>query len=92
MTCINDLPFEILLKGATPSQCSELITERSDKVYRVTDGYRIRGVPLMGSSVPVGVKGDEVFFQYIKPCTGLFVLRLPDAADVVEKLSNDFDK
>ncbi|WMW22063.1 DUF1894 domain-containing protein [Methanolobus mangrovi] len=92
MACINDIPFEILIKGATPAQCEKLIQERSDKVYHVTGGYRIRGVALMGDNVPVGVKGDEVFFQFIKPCFGLFVLRVPDATDIAEQLEKDFKK
>ena len=90
MACINDIPFEILSKGVTPAQCDELIQEKSDKVYHVPGGYRLRGVALMGDNVPVGVKGDEVFFQFIKPCFGLFVLRVPDAADIVEQLEEDF--
>ncbi|WP_292467098.1 DUF1894 domain-containing protein [Methanolobus sp.] len=92
MACINDIPFEILLKGGTPSQCEKLIQEKSDKVYHVAGGYRLRGVALMGDNVPVGVKGDEVFFQFIKPCFGLFVLRVPDAADIAEQLEKDFKK
>lgn len=93
MACINDLPFEILLRGGTPTQCEKFIQERSDKVYHVTGGYRIRGVALMGDNIPVGVKaGNEIFFQFIKPCFGLFVLRLPDAADVTAQLEKDFKK
>ncbi|MBP1908074.1 DUF1894 domain-containing protein [Methanolobus bombayensis] len=90
MACINDIPFEILLKGATPAQCEDLIQENSDTVYHVPGGYRLRGVALMGDNVPVGVKGDEVFFQFIKPCFGLFVLRVPDASDIAEQLRKDF--
>lgn len=90
MTCINDLSFEILLKGTGPVKCEEMVKKSSDKVYYVPGGYRIRGVPLVGDNVPVGVKGDDVIFQFIKPCSGLFVLRLSDAADVVEQLEKDF--
>jgi hypothetical protein len=92
MACISDLPYEILLKGGTPAQCEALIREKSDEVYHVTGGYTIRGVPLKGDNIPIGVKGDELFFQYIKPCFGLFVLRLPDAADVAGKLRSEFKK
>jgi hypothetical protein len=46
----------------------------------------------MGDNVPIGVKGDEVFFQFIKPCFGIFVLRVADAADIAEQLENDFKK
>ncbi|MBN2110101.1 MAG: DUF1894 domain-containing protein [Methanosarcinaceae archaeon] len=92
MACINDLPYDILLKGGSPSQCESLIRERSDELYHVPGGYAIRGVPLKGDSIPVGVKGDEIFFQYIKPCFGLFVLRLPDAGDEIERLRSRFKK
>ncbi|MDW7731026.1 MAG: DUF1894 domain-containing protein [Methanolobus sp.] len=92
MACISDLPFEILLKGGSPAQCEALIKEKSDEVYHVPGGYTIRGVMLKGDSIPIGVKGDELFFQYIKPCFGLFVLRLPDAADEVERLHSQFKK
>ncbi|WP_406656436.1 DUF1894 domain-containing protein [Methanolobus sp. ZRKC2] len=92
MVCISDLPFEILLKGGTPAQCEALIRENSDEVYHVPGGYTIRGVLLSGDSIPIGVKGDEIFFQYIKPCFGLFVLKLPDASDEIERLHSQFKK
>jgi len=92
MACINDIPFEILIKGATPAQSEKLIKEKSDTFYKVPGGYRLRGVALMGDNIPVGVKGDEVFFQFIKPCFGIFVLRVADAADIAEQLKKDFKK
>jgi hypothetical protein len=93
MACINDIPFEILSKGVTPAQSEKLIQEKSDTVYHVPGGYRLRGVALMGDNVPVGVKGeDEVFFQFIKPCFGIFVLRVAEAADIAEQLEKDFKK
>ncbi|MDN5309416.1 MAG: hypothetical protein PWP14_810 [Methanolobus sp.] len=92
MACISDLPYEILLKGGTPAQCEALIRENSDEVYHVGGGYTIRGVILKGDNIPIGTKGNELFFQYIKPCFGLFVLKLPDAADEVEKLRSKFGK
>ena len=92
MACINDLPFEILLKGGSPAQCEALIKEKSDEVYFVPGGYTIRGVLLQGDTIPIGVNGDEIIFQYIRPCFGLFVLKLANAADEVEKLRSQFKK
>ncbi len=92
MACISSLPYEILLSGGTPAQCEKIIRERSDDVYRVGGGYTIRGVMLRGDDIPIGTKGDELFFQYVKPCYGLFVLRLPDASDEVKKLQALFAK
>ena len=92
MACIDDIPYEIMLKGTTPAESEAFIRERCDEVYHVEGGYTIRGVLLKGSSLPIGVKGDEIFFVYIKPCFGLFVLRLPDAADEIAKLRSKFKK
>jgi hypothetical protein len=56
-------------------------------MYHVPGGYTLRGVMLKGArTVPIGVKGETIYFQFVKPCTGLFVLRLDNAADEVEKL------
>ena len=75
MACINDINYEILLKGGSPAECEKLIREKSDEVYYVKGGYRLRGVALSGEVVPIGIKGNDIFFQFIKPCFGLFVLK-----------------
>lgn len=86
MACINDIPYEILLKGGSPAECEDLIRKNSDEVFFVEGGYKLRGVTLSGEVVPIGVKGDEVFFQFIKPCFGLFVLKASISEDDIEDL------
>lgn len=89
MACINDIPYEILLKGGSPKQCEEFIQKECDEVYHVKGGYKIRGVLLRGGdTIPIGIKGNDLIFQFIKPCSGLFILRIPDAQDEIEKLRN----
>jgi len=87
MACINEVPHEILLSGATLGQCEAFIRKNSDEVYHVSGGYKICGVPLMGSRpIPIGVKGSELLFLYTKPCFGLFVLKIKDADDEIKRL------
>ncbi|MCD4704174.1 MAG: DUF1894 domain-containing protein [Methanosarcinaceae archaeon] len=87
MTCISEIPYEILLKDATPVQCEAYIRKHCDEVFHVPGGYRLRGVFLRGGkSIPIGSSGSDILFQFVKPCTGLFVLKLSDAHDEIEKL------
>jgi hypothetical protein len=87
MSCINDIPYEIILKGVSPKECEEFIVQNSDETYHVPAGYKIRGVMLKGAkTVPIGIKGNSIYFQYVKPCTGLFVLKLDNAGDDIETL------
>ncbi|OJH49679.1 MULTISPECIES: DUF1894 domain-containing protein [Methanohalophilus] len=87
MACISDLPYEILLKGASVKKSEEFIRENCDEVYHVPGGYSLAGVMLKGGkTIPIGVKGNSIYFQYVKPCKGLFVLKLDDAEEEIEKL------
>lgn len=87
MSCINDIPYEIMLKGASPKECEEFVSKNSDEVYHVPAGYTIRGVMLRGAkTIPIGIKGNAIYFQYVKPCAGLFVLKLDNAEDEIGKL------
>lgn len=86
-SCTKNIPYEILLSGVTPSQSEKYIKENSDKVFHVPGGYHIRGMKLIGSeNIPVGVKGKDLLFQFIKPCFGIFVLKVTDAQDEIDKL------
>ncbi|MDK2891931.1 DUF1894 domain-containing protein [Methanohalophilus sp.] len=90
MSCINDIPYEIMLKGASPKECEDFIRKNSDEMYHVPAGYKIRGVMLKGAkTIPIGLKGDTIYFQYVKPCTGLFVLKLDNAGDEIDKLRSE---
>lgn len=90
MACISDLPYEIVLSGVTPGQSEKYIKEKSDEVFYVPGGYKLLGVVLRGGSeIPVGVKGSDLLFQYVKPCSGLFVLRIRDEPDEINRLRSD---
>ncbi|NPE31529.1 DUF1894 domain-containing protein, partial [Methanococcoides sp. SA1] len=58
-----------------------------DEVYHVKGGYKLHGIMLRGGdSIPIGIKGDDLIFQFIKPCSGLYILRYPDAKEDIEQL------
>jgi hypothetical protein len=93
MACINDIPHEILLSGATLKECEKFIRENSDELYHVKGGYKIFDVLLMGSKpIPIGVKGSTVFFVFTKPCFGLFVLKVEDAGAEIKRLRSSAKK
>ncbi|MGB3907300.1 MAG: DUF1894 domain-containing protein [Methanomethylovorans sp.] len=90
-SCTKDIPYEILVRGVTLSQSEKYIKENSDRVFHVPGGYKIKGMNLIGSDkIPVGVKGKDLIFQFIKPCFGLFVLKIVDAQDEIDKLKKEF--
>ena len=93
MSCIDEIPYEILLSRATPKQCEEFVKKNTDEMYHVPGGYKISGVPLVGGNeIPVGVSGSNLIFQFVKPCSGLYVLKIKDAQDEIERVRTGFKK
>ncbi len=92
MVCLSDLDFELLLKNATLKECEKTVKDNSEEVYLVPGGYKVKDLPLMGEVAPVGFSGDDIIFQYIKPCFGLFVLRLRNEAKEIKKLKAQYSK
>ena len=87
MSCIDEIPYEIMLSRATPKQCEDFVKNNTDEMYYVPGGYKIRGVPLVGgNNIPVGVSGPNLIFQFVKPCSGLYVLKINDAQDEIDRV------
>ena len=87
MTCIDEITYEIMLSQATPKQCENFVKKHTDEIYYVSGGYKIRGVPLVGgNTIPVGISGSNLIFQFVKPCSGLYVLKIKDAQDEIDKV------
>jgi hypothetical protein len=92
MVCLKDLNVVIIGDEMTLTDCCELILSVSDEVYLVPGGYSLLGVLLKGSRpFPVGFKGDDLFFQYVKPCFGIFALQIENCKEI-EDLRNEFQK
>jgi hypothetical protein len=92
MVCLSEYDFDILLKNATLKECEDLVKEHSEEVYLVPGGYTIKGIILMGSTVPVGFSGNDITFQFIKPCFGLFVVRMRNEAEEMKRLRYQYKK
>lgn len=97
MVCIKNLEVIIIGSEMTLSECEELILEKSDEAWLIPGGYDLLGVLLKGAQpFPVGISGDNLYFQYVKPCFGIFALHLEkcDRIDLLRKdfLKNGFEK
>ncbi|WNY23720.1 hypothetical protein MmiHf6_10340 [Methanimicrococcus hongohii] len=92
MVCIKNLEIIIIGSEMTLSECEELILEKSDEVWFVPGGYELLGILLKGSRpFPVGITGENLYFQYVKPCFGIFALHLENCKEI-EALKDDFLK
>jgi len=92
LVCIKNLEVVIIGNEMTLSDCEELICEVSDEVYSVPGGYNLLGVLLKGSRpFPVGFKDDNLFFQYVKPCFGIFALQM-EKCEKIRELKTEFQK
>jgi len=92
MVCLSEYDHEILLKNTTLKECKNFIKEHSEDVYLVPGGYKVRGFTLLGTAAPVGFSGNDIIFQFTKPCFGFFVIRLKNEAEEVKKLRDQYKK
>ena len=92
MVCLKNLDVVIIGDEMTLGDCRDLILSVSDEAYLVPGGYSLLGVLLKGSRpFPVGFKEDTLFFQYVKPCFGIFALRMENCKDI-DALKKEFQK
>ena len=92
MVCIKNLNVIIIGSEMTLSECEETIMENSDEVWHIPGGYELLGLMLRGARpFPIGIKGNDLFFQYVKPCFGIFALQIEECKEI-ENLRNDFLK
>lgn len=83
MTCIEDIPHEIIRSSISFQECRRLIEENAPLVYYINPGFKILGSPLVGSPpVAIGVDGDALYFPYTKPCHGTFLLKVENREEV----------
>ncbi|MDD2439770.1 MAG: DUF1894 domain-containing protein [Methanosarcinaceae archaeon] len=92
MVCISEMDYEILLKNATPKECEKTVIANSEEAYLVPGGYKVKGLSLLGKAIPVGFSGNDIIFQYTKPCLGFFVLRLRNEIEELKILKAQYSK
>lgn len=89
---LGDYDFKILLKNTTLKKCESFIKDISEDMYIVPGGYKVKGITLLGTTSPVGFSGDDIIFQYTKPCFGFFVLKLEGEAEEIRRLRGQYIK
>ena len=89
---LGDYDFKILLKNTTLQKCEGFIKDISEDMYIVPGGYKVKDITLLGTTSPVGFLGDDLIFQYTKPCFGFFVLKLPHEAEEIRRLREQYNK
>ncbi|WNY25546.1 DUF1894 domain-containing protein [Methanolapillus millepedarum] len=93
MVCLRDVNCAIVGSELTLFESEMIIKELSDIAFFVPGGSQIKGITLKGSRpFPVGISGNDIYFQYVKPCFGIFVLQIENCPDDVTKLKDDFLK
>ena len=93
MACIHDYDYDVLLSQVSNEECITFIREITKEVYYVQSGYELMGLKLTGGDrIPVGVDGQWLVFQFVRPCWGASVVRLADADETIEKLRRNFLK
>ncbi|MDV0446745.1 hypothetical protein MsAg5_05970 [Methanosarcinaceae archaeon Ag5] len=93
MVCLRDVNCIIVGSELTLLESETIIKESCEIAFYVPAGSQIKGITLKGSRpFPVGISGDNVYFQYVKPCFGLFVLEIENCPDEVARLKDDFLK
>lgn len=89
---LGDYNFEILLKNSTPQKCESFVKDFVEEMYLVPGGYKVKDITLLGKASPVGFLGNDLIFQYVKPCYGFFVLKLPDETEEIRRLREQYKK
>ena len=92
MVCVDNLNVVILGNDLSLLECREIILENADEVWLVPGGYALLGALLKGARpFPVGISGNNLYFQYVKPCFGIFALLIENCKEI-EALKEDFLK
>lgn len=92
MACLREYRYEILLKNITLKECEDCIKRCSEEVYLVPGGYKVKGIILLGITAPVGFSGNDIVFQFTKPCFGFFVIKLKNEVEEIKKLRDQYKK
>jgi hypothetical protein len=82
MGCIEELPYEVLLRGGSFKECRDYIRSHFKESIEVKPGFKVFDTHIIGiPPIVVGLDGDFVIFPFTKPCHGTFLLRVEDRAE-----------
>jgi hypothetical protein len=89
MSCIEDLPHDVLKSNISFKESREIIEQDYPLVYHINPGFKLLGNPLIGTTpIAIGIDGDSIIFPYTKPCHGTYLLKINDP-DEVNRLSQN---
>ena len=79
MGCIEDLPYEVILRGSSFKECRDYIKKECRESVEVKPGFKVFDKHIIGvPPITIGLDGDVVIFPFTKPCHGTFLLRVED--------------
>jgi hypothetical protein len=82
MGCIESLPYEVILRGASFKECRDHIRNHFKESIEVKPGSKVFDTHIIGvPPISVALDGDFVIFPFTKPCHGTFLLRVEDKAE-----------
>jgi hypothetical protein len=82
MGCIESLPYEVILRGASFKECRDYIRNHFKESIEVKPGFKVFDTHIIGvPPISVALDGDFVIFPFTKPCHGTFLLRVEDKAE-----------
>jgi len=77
MGCLEKLPYEVILRNSSFSECREYLKKNFSEIYTVSPGYKIFDVHIIGvPPVTVALDGNIVIFPFTKPCHGTFLVKV----------------
>jgi hypothetical protein len=83
MTCIEDLPHEILNSNISFKESKEIVERNYPVVYHINPGFKLLGNSLIGPPpIAIGIDGEGVIFPYTKPCHGTYLVKIVCAEEV----------
>ena len=93
MGCLDKLPYEVILRNASFSECREYLKKNYKEVYTVSPGYKIFDVHIIGvPPVTIALDDDIVIFPYTKPCHGTFLVKVSSEEESVKIRKNQIKK
>lgn len=82
MGCIEELPYEVVLRGGSFKECRDYVRKHFRESLEVQPGFKIFDTHIIGiPPISIGLDGDFVIFPFTKPCHGTFLLRVEDRAE-----------
>ena len=85
MGCLDRLPYEVILRNSSFSECREYIRKNYREIYTVSPGFKIFDVHIIGvPPVTLALDGNIVIFPFTKPCHGTFLVKVESEEEAVK--------